>query len=415
MKKIALFSALLSLCIAAGAQTLNVQSAMSDLKRGYIKKAKEAIDKACVHEDTKDDAKTWYYAGLIYSQIGEQSKDPKSKYKDLDPDWCNKTYAAAMRCKELDKNGEYSVKDIFRYVGNEYYNKSIKLFNEANYQEALALSDEAIKVFNNSGDAEFANESYYIAGYCCQVLGDNEGVKKYYGPLVRRNKIKDEFKPRMVRVYNTMYGIYKDAGDTANVIKTAERYTKAMPEDPNANILLANAYVWTGNVNKGKELADKAVDESKGKPSYPMMLCAAASIYEQAGDFATAESKYKESSEIEPNQVEANYGMGIMIYNRAADKVQAINKMIEKGDLSEEDEVLISKLTDESNSFFEQAIPYLLKAVNYIDGLPEEEQAMKRPNLYNCLKTLNTCYVRLDMLNEAKPIKARLEQIEKAN
>lgn len=415
MKKLALFSALISIGIAACAQSLNVQSAMSDLKRGYIKKAKEAIDKACVHEDTKDDAKTWYYAGLIYSQIGEQSKNPKSKYKDLDPDWCNKTYAAAMRCKELDKAGEYSVKDIFRYVGNEYYNKSIVLFNNGDYKEALKLADDAIKVFNNSGDAEFANESYYIAGYCCQVLNDNEGVKKYYGPLVRRNKIKDDFKPRMVRVYNTMYALYKEANDTANVIKTAERYTKAMPEDPNANILLASSYVWTGNFKKGIDLANKAVEESKGKPEYPIMLCAAAGVFEQAGDFAAAEAKYKESSELQPNQLEANYGMGIMIFNRAADKVQAVNKMIDKGDLSEEDELLINKLTEESNGFFEQAIPYLLKAVNYIDGLPEDEQAMKRPNLYNCLKTLNTCYVRLDMLNEAKPIKARLDQIEHSN
>ena len=54
MKKIALFTALLSLGLAVNAQTLNVQSAMSDLKRGYLNKAKAAIDKACVHEDTKE-------------------------------------------------------------------------------------------------------------------------------------------------------------------------------------------------------------------------------------------------------------------------------------------------------------------------------------------------------------------------
>ncbi len=415
MKKIALFTALLSLGIAVNAQTLNVQSAMSDLKRGYLNKAKSAIDKACVHPDTKDDAKTWYYAGLIYSQIGDQSKNPKSKYKDLDSDWCNKTYNAALRCKELDTKGEYSVRDIFRYVGQEFYNQSIDVFNSGDYQGALKLADEAIKVFNNSGDAEYANESYYIAGYSCQLLNDNDGVKKYYGPLVRKNKISEDFKPKMVRVYNTMYGIYKEANDTVNVIRTAERYTKVMPEDANAHLLLASAYVWTGNFSKGIELANKAVEESKNTSNYPILLCGAAGIYEQAGDFASAEAKYKESADIQPNQIEANYGMGIMIYNRAVDKVQAINKMIESGNLSEEDEVLINKLAEESNGFFEQAIPYLKAAVNYIDGLNEEEQAMKRPNLYNCLRTLNTCYVRLDMLNEAKPIKVRLDQLEKGN
>ena len=79
MKKIALFTALLTLGLAVNAQTLQVQSAMSDLKRGYLNKAKDAIDKACQHESTKDDAKTWYYAGLIYSMIGDAATDPQSK------------------------------------------------------------------------------------------------------------------------------------------------------------------------------------------------------------------------------------------------------------------------------------------------------------------------------------------------
>ena len=80
MKKIALFTALLALGFALNAQTLQVQSAMSDLKRGYLNKAKAAIDKACDHESTKDDPKTWYYAGLIYSMIGDAATDPNSKY-----------------------------------------------------------------------------------------------------------------------------------------------------------------------------------------------------------------------------------------------------------------------------------------------------------------------------------------------
>lgn len=417
MKKIALFSALLALGFAVNAQSLQVQSAMSDLKRGYLNKAKTAIDKACEHESTKDDAKTWYYAGLIYSMIGDAATDPNSKYKkykDLDPEWSNKAYNAALRCKELDKAGDYDLKYIFSKIGADYYDKSIPLFNNGDYKGALDLSDKAIKIFNNSGDADLANESMYIAGYCCQMLKDNDGVKKYYGPLVRKPKVKDSFKSKMPHVYQVMYSLYKELGDTANVIKTAERYTKVMPEDPSANVLLAQAYIWTGNNTKAIELANKSLEESKslGNATYAKMLCAAAGIYEQAGDIQTAEAKYIESSTLVPNQFEANYGMGSMMVNRASDKNTVINKMIEAGDFSEENEAIMNKLTEERNEYLRKTIPYLVSAIAYIDAQDETTQAQMRPNLHSCLRALNSCYVTLEMYNESKPIQARIQSIE---
>ena len=417
MKKIALFSALLALGFAVNAQSLQVQSAMSDLKRGYLNKAKTAIDKACEHESTKDDAKTWYYAGLIYSMIGDAATDPNSKYKkykDLDPEWSNKAYNAALRCKELDKAGDYDLKYIFSKIGADYYDKSIPMFNNGDYKGALDLSDKAIKIFNNSGDADLANESMYIAGYCCQMLKDNDGVKKYYGPLVRKPKVKDSFKSKMPHVYQVMYSLYKELGDTANVIKTAERYTKVMPEDPSANVLLAQAYIWTGNNTKAIELANKSLEESKslGNATYAKMLCAAAGIYEQAGDIQTAEAKYIESSTLVPNQFEANYGMGSMMVNRASDKNSVINKMIEVGDFSEENEAIMNKLTEERNEYLRKTIPYLVSAIAYIDAQDETTQAQMRPNLHSCLRALNSCYVTLEMYNESKPIQARIQSID---
>ena len=418
MKKIALFTALLTLGIAVNAQTLQVQSAMSDLKRGYLNKAKDAIDKACQHESTKDDAKTWYYAGLIYSMIGDAATDPHSqykKYKNLDPEWSEKAYNAALRCQELDKDHDYDLKFIFGKIGAESYSKSIDLFNAGDYAGSLALCEKSIKVFNSSGDAELSNESYYIAGRCCQALKDNDGLKKYYSTLVRRGKVSDAFKPKMTYVYTVMYGLYKELGDTNNVLKTAERYVKVMPEDPNANLLLANAYNWTGNKTKAISLAEKAIEESKGTPNYPKLLCAAATVYEEAGEFQTAENKYKESAVLEPNQFEANYGMGSMMINRASDKNAALNKMIEEGRFTEEDEAIMAKLTEERNSFLSQAFPYLKSAIQFIDAQDSETQAMYRQNLYSCLRALSNSYVALEMYEESKPIQARIKEIEAGN
>ena len=110
MKKLSMILALAALTFSAGAQTLNVQSAIQDLKKNYLKKAKAEIDLACEHESTKDDAKTWCYKGLIYSRIGGEASNPKSKFKDLAPDWAEQAYAAALECKRLDTKNEYATR-----------------------------------------------------------------------------------------------------------------------------------------------------------------------------------------------------------------------------------------------------------------------------------------------------------------
>lgn len=412
MKKIALFTALLALGLSLNAQN-QLSSAKQELNRKYLSKAKVAIDKACANDNYKEDPETWSVAAQVYSLIGDAATNPNSefkKYKDLDPDWSQKAYDAAMRCKELDKKGEYTskIKPVFQMIGGQYYDLSVEQFNSGNYKDALENSDKAAKILNNSGDPDLANASIYICGLCCQNLKDMDGVKKYYAPLVRKTKVKDNFKPQMKHVYNTMLGIYKEAKDTANVIKTGERYTKAMPEDPSANILLADAYNWTGNNAKAIALANKTIDSTKNSPDYFKWLCAAASIYAGAGDYATAEAKYKESSTLQPNQLEANSGMATMLFRRAIEKDQAIAKL----GYSDEDLATGDKLTKERNEFLTSAIDYLKNAIKYIDGLNAEEQAIHRQDLYSCLRTLNTCYMTLEMYDASKPIKERIDKIE---
>ena len=54
LKKLSMVLALTAIAFGASAQTVNVQSAIQDLKKNYLKKAKAEIDLACEHESTKD-------------------------------------------------------------------------------------------------------------------------------------------------------------------------------------------------------------------------------------------------------------------------------------------------------------------------------------------------------------------------
>lgn len=404
MKKIALMLALVVIGYTAGAQSLNVSSAREAQNRGYFDKAKKLIDAACEHEQTRNDAKTWYYAGLIYSQIGGEAEKPKSKYKNLDPDWLIKCKSAALRCKELDTEKEYAEGNntILSFVGNEYYKKAINSFNQQNWTEAMSLCDESIKIFNECGKKEYASESYLLAGKAAFNAQNNEAILKYLKPLVR-TRSKDAF------VYRTLFDIYKSTSDTNEAIKVAQNYAKAAKDDYNANMMLAEAYLLKGNLEEGNAEIQKALDKTGDKPEvHASLLAAAGAVFEGVNDFANAETRYKESLTALPNQFLANFGLGKMLYNRAVDKLNEANNV------PPDDETgLYEKLNQESKDFFRQSIPYFTNAISFIDNLDEHGQATNRANLFHCLNALNTVYARLEMYDELKPIKARIDELKK--
>ena len=404
MKKIALMLALVVIGYTAGAQSLNVSSAREAQNRGYFDKAKKLIDAACEHEQTRNDAKTWYYAGLIYSQIGGEAEKPKSKYKNLDPDWLIKCKSAALRCKELDTEKEYAEGNntILSFVGNEYYKKAITAFNQQNWTEAMSLCDESIKIFNECGKKEYASESYLLAGKAAFNAQNNEAILKCLKPLVR-TRSKDAF------AYRTLFDIYKSTSDTNEAIKVAQNYAKAAKDDYNANMMLAEAYLLKGNLEEGNAEIQKALDKTGDKPEvHASLLAAAGAVFEGVNDFANAETRYKESLTALPNQFLANFGLGKMLYNRAVDKLNDANNV------PPDDETgLYEKLNQESKDFFRQSIPYFTNAISFIDNLDEHGQATNRANLFHCLNALNTVYARLEMYDELKPIKARIDELKK--
>ncbi|MCR4659023.1 MAG: hypothetical protein K5650_01870 [Bacteroidales bacterium] len=403
MKRLVLIAALTALTMGAGAQTLNVQSAIQDLKKNYLNKAKAEIDLACEHEGTKDDAKTWCYKGLIYTRIGAESSNPKSKFKNLAPDWAEQAYNAALECKRLDTKNEYAKEnnEVFSYVGNEFYNKAIGAYNGGNYTEAIQLAEKAITMFNNSGRREYTNEALYIAGIAAKANNDNAGMKNYYNQLMRRKTDKQT-------VYRAMFDLYKSEGNKAEAMKVANMYSKNCPNDYNAKLLMAEGYLLNENIEKGKEMIESALEMTKETPDiYAQILVQAGAILEVTGDYEGAEKRYEESLTMAPNQFAANFSVGKMNFNRGVDKLEAANQV------PPEDETgLYEKLIGESNDLFRKSINYFRSAVDYIDHLPADAQKAQTPNLFNCLNALETVYVRLEMYDDLKPIKARIEEIK---
>lgn len=416
MKKITVFAALVSIGLAAGAQSLNVSSAYEAWNRGYLKKAKGYIDEACKNEQTMVDGQTWFYSTMIYCSIGDEITKNSKKGRELAtiaPNWNTAAYTSLLSWKQFDTKGEYASKitPFFRFVGNSYYNKAVAAVSstteQPNYQAAMLLCDTALQLGNMVGDTGVVSNSYFLAGQCARAVNDIPAMKKYFQPLT-----KGKFKNIDVKtVYETMFQVYVKENDTVNAMKTARAFTRNYPNDYQADALMASAYLMNGNPEKGVEIMNKAVEKVAADPAKKAdALCIAAGFYENAKDFTGAEAKYKEAIAINPKAYAANYGLAAMNFNRAADKLS------EAGNVPLDDATgAYDKLVNESKEFFRVSIPYFNAAIAYIDAMPEAQKPTMRSQLHGCLKSLSTVYARLEMTTEMKQVQARVEAIEKGS
>lgn len=408
MKKVTLILALAVFAISVSAQTLNVQSAAEYLRKGYLVKAKAQIDPACENEKTKMDAKTWLYKGMIYLQMGlEVQQNPKSKVAaSLPEDWAEQAYQAALECKRLDKNNEFSDKNnqVFSALAESFYNKAYDAFaKEKDYAKAMQMADQVITINSNSGNKSLNIDAYDIAGKAAYNNRDTANTKKYFNLMILS-------KTNQFRTYEILFDIYMKEKDTVNAMKVVRFCGQNCPNDYNALVLSAKGYLMTGNLEKSKEVLSQAQAMVKDNPAvYEQLLNQVAAIYEMTKDYEGAQAKYKESLAMNPNQFGANFGLGSMFYNLGIEKLQEAERAFNPDEVSE----VYSILEKEYKEHMSQAIPYLKAAISHIESLTDPAQiTANRRNLYECLKALRNCYARLNMFDDIKTVTDKMKQIE---
>ncbi|WP_207420810.1 tetratricopeptide repeat protein [Desertivirga brevis] len=386
MKKKSLILALAVSCISitASAQKSAIATAKEEydkytamkaqpkLAEPAMKAAQEAIDKAVVHEKTKEDVNAWTYKALIYSELAYDKKTD---------DLANQAAEAIKKATALDVKGEN--KDKLKNANTLLYYYQVQKgkghFDNKDYANAYNEFNKALVY--NPGDTT-AN---YASGLAAMYSKDYPKAIERYNELLKTNY------SQLESIYSNLSIMYAAQKDTASAIRIL---SEGASKFPNSTDLATREIEFNLMSGKQKQVIDKISSQVEKNPTnrlYPFYLGIA---YASAGDTKKAEEAYKKAIAVDPNYADAYVNLGGLIMNNGIDIYNKANKL-PTSKVTE-----YNALKKQSAAEFDRALPYL------------EKSAQLNPNSELALRNLRTYYSIKNNTAKVAEIDAKIKALK---
>jgi Flp pilus assembly protein TadD len=343
MKKKVLILGLVMIAGASYSQKKNRTSAIMAMKNGYTLKAKNYIDKAVVHEDTKEDPKTWYYYFQIYSGVMASTDEKLADFKESSLD---NILTGLRNTIKYDKKDDYK-SDLKKNVGAMYsmtLQQGIKFYQDKNYDDALqafGLSQELADVIGATDSVGIFNSAI-----SAKAKGDDVNAIKYYEKCAEIGYAGSD-------PYFNLIALYGKTGNKEGAEAIIKKARAAYPSD--ANILLEQTrfYIEAGQSEKAEKDLISVVEQD---PNNVTLRHALGVVYEQIGKSELAVESYKKGLEIDPEHKNCTKNLGL-VYNSIA---AGINEKL--GDVPLDDQETYDKMVKERDDNLKVGLPYLEKS-----------------------------------------------------
>ena len=345
-------------------------------------KAKASIDLAAENEETKNEARTWHYYGIVYYKIAAYPD-----FNDLDPEALDKSLNAFMKIIELDPayaNDRQNMFDIYQHIQSitsNYFNKGAVAYENGEYKEAIDCYMSAYK--SNLVIGQKDNEALLIAA---QIALYN--AKEYESAIAICNQLLAE-QYESPKVYQYLAVANSQLGNDEDMLKYINEGRVKFPEDDNLVNEQINAYL---KLKREAEIIDQ-IKEMANKNSNNSIYCLIiGTIYSnQESEIYNVDSAlvyYNRAIEINPSDENAYINVGSMYIDKSAALINKANEL--PLDKFKEYDALIA----EAKVFDEKALPYVEKAYELVPT----DDAIKQ--------ALRTLYVRLKMMDKARALEA---------
>jgi Flp pilus assembly protein TadD len=307
-----------------------------------LDRAKEAIDKASAHPDTKDDPQTWVYRGQIYMLIFQKEFKAKSDaHKDItDPGKKNATAHletnpanliestnAFLRAKSLDPKGIYS-DECTRGLGDCYFNlqnSAISRFNQKMYGDAYPMFQLASDIVSADKKFDTLNTSNAaVAAY---------NAKMYDKASMNYKKLADAGYGKG-NTWMMLGRIYAESGDSSKYTSTIADGLKKYPNDADLLTEDVNIKMHNGQATAAIEELNALVAQ---RPNDAQLNFVVGNVYDRMANPTGADGKptakpknyeellgkaemyYKKSLELDPKNFDATYNLGVLYYNQSVE------------------------------------------------------------------------------------------------
>jgi tetratricopeptide (TPR) repeat protein len=392
MKKTLLFLCLPALTFAQSAKVQTAYRNLSDYETSKdvasLMKAKEAIDLASNHEDTKEKTKTWVYRTEVYYYLFQNDLATEEK-KLLDPAVKTETPAqksarrtkaygavstanyeeagkAMQKAVTLDKDKTYQQEYgmIGMQMMGDINNLAIGKFTVGKYKEAMEFfeaSYDTKKMLNPNGKDTASLINCLVSA---QKEKNNEKIK-YYDQKMIDEKVATPY------TFNSLYDVKMNMGDTAGATETLKFGRTTFPNDLDMMNREIELYLRKGKDLEALANLDKAIEKT---PNNALLYLVRGNVFDKQANpkdaagkekekpknfdelMGKAEVNYKKATELDPKNSDAFYNLGALYNNWGGISIKRCDDLIKQATKMKECEAA-------ANDKFNKAIPPLETAL----------------------------------------------------
>ena len=285
-----------------------------------------------------------------------------------------------MKANFLDSNKEFGkqIVEQLNFISQLYYKKGASDFNNKKHTIALISFERSIEIDNLMKTAN-DTDKIYNAGLAASLSNNNEKIIKYFLILYNYNYKK-------IEVYNYLAEAYKSDKKNLQAIDVLKKGINLFPN--NSYILVVNIVKLFLNMG----LANDALEYLKiGTNLYQKddLFYLQGSLYFQLKQDNNAIQSFRKAIEINPNNSDAAYNLGIMLYNSSINHLKTADSFLNsKPDKYKSEKELFLSEIKEAAPLLEKALEQDSSNKNTMICLLDIYKRLQRKKQYDMLKIL---------------------------
>ncbi len=384
MKKIVVVL-VVALAMMNSCQVSNVKRAerLAQQEKPDFKEAKKFLDLAFADPLTKNDARTYYAAGIIDYAKNNQYLAEMMLGKKVDVlkkgealmsayNYFKKAYDIDQQPNAEGKVNPQLTKKIRNKVTELYSNNAnfigygAQFFDSKQYEKALEVFNAYVEIPNqpyidgkiNTNDSTYKMIKYYTAVAAKYSKKSDRAIELY------KDLLDDNYETK--KVYQLLSEEYKAVGDTINQIKVLEDGFKKYDNDPWFLQNIVSIYVNANKIERAEKYLNDAIAKSPNVPEYYYVK---GNIAERQNKFEEGKKAFDKALQLKPDMAEAYAGKGRVIYNQAVE-------MMKKADAIK-DVTAYNAEIEKADKLLKTAEPFMEKAVELAPNDESFKQALK--------------------------------------